>query len=367
MTSSDDHAAPPEWEAVARYLAGESPDAEAEAVRTWLDAHPGDAALLRTLDGALDRLAVASASEIDVEDALQRVADRRDEPDVLPLRPRLERVPDAAAPRFRWSTRGMLRAAAVLVVAATGALVLRATRPGPTPRAGQTYTTAAGQRDSVRLPDGSRVVLGPGSRLVVAAGYGAPARDVELLGEGYFDVKHDDAHTFTVRAAGTTIRDVGTTFTVRTSAGAARVRVAVRSGAVLLGAEPAGGGAPDPERDVVLHEGDVGVVQADGRAVARPGTSTADDVAWTEGRLVFREAPLAEVRDELRRWYGLELRVADDAGAVVAGRHLTASFTGSGQSADQVLRVLGLALGARVERRGDSAFVTMSPRAGSGR
>ena len=142
--------------------------------------------------------------------------------------------------------------------------------------------------------------------------------------------------------------------------------VAVRSGAVLLGGEPTAAGAPDgEERGVVLHEGDVGVVQADGRAVARPGASTADDTAWTEGRLVFREAPLDEVRDELRRWHGLELRVADDVGSTVAGRHLTATF--DGRSADQVLRVLGLALGARVERRGDTAFVTTLGRAGAGR
>jgi transmembrane sensor len=362
-------ASPPAWEAIARFLAGESHDAEAESVRAWLGAHPGDADLVRELDGALDRLAVTSASEIDVEGALERVAERRDEPDVLPLRPRLASSPTNVAPR--WSSRATLRAAAVLVVAATGALVLRATRPTTpsSPAAGRTYATAPGQRDSVRLPDGSRVVLGPGSRLVVAASYGAPARDVELTGEGYFDVMHDDAHTFTVRAGGATIRDVGTTFTVRTSearAGGPRVRVAVRSGAVLLGGEPTASGAPDgEERGVVLHEGDVGVVQADGRAVARPGASTADDTAWTEGRLVFREAPLDEVRDELRRWYGLELRVANDVGTAVAGRHLTASF--DGRSADQVLRVLGLALGARVERRGDTVFVTTLGRGGVGR
>jgi transmembrane sensor len=194
----------------------------------------------------------------------------------------------------------------------------------------------------VRLPDGSRVTLGPGSRLVVAAGYGTPAREVELTGEGYFDVRHDDAHTFTVRAGGTIIRDVGTTFTVRTS-GAAGVRVAVRSGAVLLGGE---------ERGVVLHQGDVGVVQANGQATARAGAATDDDVAWTEGRLVFREATLDEVRDELRRWYGVELRVDD---RVAAGRHITASF--AGDSVDRVLRVLGLALGAHVERHGDTAVV----------
>ncbi|AHG88340.1 FecR protein [Gemmatirosa kalamazoonensis] len=346
-TTIGDHSSPPEWETLARYLAGESPDDEAARVRAWLDAHPGDAALLRTLDGALDRLAVASAMEIDVEDALRQVAERRDNPDVLPLRPR---PMPSALPAPRWRAHG-LRAAAVLLVAATGAVVWRATRRTADGAAGSatTYATAAGRRDSVRLPDGSRVVLAPGSRLVVAAGYGAPARVVELTGEGYFDVRHDDAHTFTVRAAGTVIRDVGTTFTVRTGDGngAPRVRVAVRSGAVLLDGDDDGAA-----RGVVLHEGDVGVVQADGSTVARQGTSTDDDVAWTQGRLVFREAPLAEVRDELRRWYGIELRVADPA---IAGRHLTASF--AGDSADRVLHVLGLALGARVERRGDTAVV----------
>ena len=79
-----------------------------------------------------------------------------------------------------------------------------------------------------------------------------------------------------------------------------------------------------------------------------------DDVAWTTGRLVFRDASLTRVAGEIRRWYGVSLRITD---STLLNRHVTASF--AGEPIDQVLKILGLSLGARVEREGDSATVTM--------
>jgi transmembrane sensor len=70
------------------------------------------------------------------------------------------------------------------------------------------------------------------------------------------------------------------------------------------------------------------------------------------GQLVFREAPLAEVVASLRRWYGIELRVADTS---LGSRHLTATF--SSEPPDRVLEVIRLVLGADIERRGDTAIV----------
>ncbi|HEX6630306.1 MAG TPA: FecR domain-containing protein [Gemmatimonadaceae bacterium] len=335
----------PDWEALARYLADESPAAEAEEVRRWLAAHPEDAAMVRALDETLDRLAVVPAAEIDVEAALARAGALRDDGARVHALPR--RAAPPAPPRpARWRTP-MLRAAAVLAVASAAALAWWSARDGgaPTVAAARVYETGIGQRDSLRLPDGSLAVLGPRSRLEVPAGYGAPAREVELRGEGYFEVRHDDAHAFTVRAGAAAVRDVGTTFTVRSEGDS--VRVAVREGAVLLhaAAGPRDGG-------VVLHEGDVGVLDTGGRALARRGTLPADAMAWTRGRLVFHDAPLAEVAAELRRWYGLELRAGDSS---LAGRHLTASF--DGEPAERVLDVIGLALGASVERHGDTVVV----------
>jgi anti-sigma factor RsiW len=111
-----------DWEALARYLAGESPPAEAEAVRRWLDARPDRAELVAVLGGAVDRLAFVPPSDLDVEAALRRVHERMAEPDVRPLVPRAD--PQPPRPMFRQPQRGLapnwLRVAAAIVFIAAG-------------------------------------------------------------------------------------------------------------------------------------------------------------------------------------------------------------------------------------------------------
>ena len=332
-----------EWEAVARLLAGESADDERRRVRGWLDARPADAAFVRAVERAVRP--APDAAEVDVDAALRRVHGRMDGADVRPLRPR-HATPASTSTSMpaarRWRGGAALAAAAMLLVAV---LVWQAAR-GPAATEARAIATAVGERDSLRLPDGSRVVLGPDSRLVVSSEFGAARREVELRGEAFFDVVHDDARPFVVRAGGAAVRDVGTAFAVRSSE-AGGVRVVVTEGAVLLGAA-----ADAAANGVLLHAGDRGVLGTDARVVVARGAVTDDDLAWTRGRLVFRDAPMAEVSAALRRWYGVELRVEDSA---LARRHLTADF--AGEPVARVLDVLGLALGADVERRGDSVMV----------
>lgn len=328
-----------QWEAVGRVLAGESVDDERRQVRRWLDAHPAEAAFV-------DAVVRATPPEpapvgLDVEAALRRVHARIEAPDVAAdVRP-LRRGSDAPA-RRRWPA-----ALAALAAAAVLLLAVLARPDGAAGSAARALATTVGQRDSLRLPDGSRVVLGPESRLLVAAGYGDEERTVELSGEAFFDVVHDDARPFVVRAGRASVRDLGTAFVVRSAEDG--VRVAVTEGAVLLDAD---GARSDPVR---LDAGDRAALRPFGAPEVSRGVVTKDDVAWTEGRLVFRDAPLAEVAGALRRWYGLELTVAD---ASLRDRTLTAEFTD--EPVERVLEVVGLALGARVERRGDSATVRLA-------
>jgi transmembrane sensor len=348
----------PDWDTIARVLADESSAEEGAAMRQWLAEHPSDAELLTALDRSLDRVAAPSDQPIDVEAALSRVIARRDAPDVRPLPTRVGRTP-ALGRRSRWGRRAAegaawaaaRRAAAIVAVAAVGAFAIwLARRPDARPSgAARTYATSVGQRDSVRLPDGSRVLLAPGSELLVASDFGNPRREVELRGEGYFDVRHDDAHAFTVRAGSAVIRDIGTVFTVRVRE-AGRVRVVVSEGAVLLDAtsdRAIGNG-----RGVVLHQGDVGELAPSG-PVAQRGTATDDDVAWTRGRLVFRDALVTDVAVELRRWYGVELVVADPT---LAGRHITSTLLVS-ESRQHVVQTIAATLGGTVTWKGDSAIV----------
>ena len=348
-----------DWDALGRYLAGESSAEEAASMRRWLDARPERAELVAAMQRALAPLD-ARAADVDVEAALRTVHTRiHDETVALPARQAVTVASGGSLKRLpRWEPRPIpiwqrngLRAAAAVVLLVGAGLVWRAREPGAarTPVvAAERFTTSVGERDTVRLSDGSRVVLGPGTMLMVVEGFGTEKREVELRGEAFFDVVHDQARPFTVRAGKATIVDVGTTFTVK-SEDDAGVRVAVMSGAVRLRSATA-----DTSEGALLRAGDVGLLAADGPVVAARGSATADDSAFTAGRLVFRDAPLTEVSAALRRWYGIELRASDSS---LARRRLTASF--DGEPLERVLSVVGMTLGVDLERNG--ATVTVRP------
>ncbi|MEO8561891.1 MAG: FecR domain-containing protein [bacterium] len=364
---ADDRAQQPdldaEWEALARYLARESAPDEEERIRKQLASNPDRSALVESLDASLVAPAEAPLSTSEVEAALAVVLARRDA-----VNGALSILPGGAAPiaerpsvqvarlRSRWRRSGLRAAAAVLIVAG-GSMLWRATRPAtPQTQAGATtalasapaLATGVGRVDSVKLADGTRAILGPMSTLNVAGGYGVSSREVMLTGEAFFDVVHDARVPFVVRTSSATMRDVGTSFSVRGD-GQRATRVAVSTGAVDVAAL---GASSTP---VVLRAGDRAVVGSDGVHVER-GVVSSDELSWTRGVLVFDDAPIAEVATGLRRWFGLALVVTD---SVLANRRLTASFDRA--IAADVGAVLAAALGASVTRSGDT--LRLSPAA----
>jgi transmembrane sensor len=347
LTPADDST---DWEAVARYFAGESTPDEMEVVRRWLEAHPAEASALSSLSSAAAQLTNATPPDLDVEAALKRVTARRDAADVIPIGSRRTptRTPSrTVAPARRWQPFAMPAAAAAVLLVAAGLFWHSKQNGGytnPSGAAAQTFATTVGQRDSVRLSDGTRVVLAPQSQLIVAAGYGNTVREVELKGEAYFDVHHDAARPFLVRAGDADIRDLGTTFTVRAT-GEQGVRLAVTSGSVSLASQAA------QDNAVVLRPGDAATLASNGQTLVERGGAVEPDTAWTRGRLVFREAPVGTVRTELRRWYGIDLQIDSSFDE----RHLSMTF--DGESADRVLEVIALSLGAEVTKQGNVAVI----------
>lgn len=330
----------PDWDAIARFLAGESSAEEAKSVQRWLEANPVEKELVARLDAAVT---ADAGADVDVEAALARVHARMGETE---RRPRL--TLDRGHPPARWRT--VMVGAVLAAAAVVGMMVtLRSAHIASTPTmlAAHTYTTQVGKRDSVKLADGTRVLLGPDSRLTVPADYGTTSRTVDLHGDGYFDVRHDAQKPFAVRVRSALIEDVGTTFTVE-SDDADTTSVAVVTGSIRLRERNSA-----PDGGVVLAAGDRGSIDARGNVRAERQSVRDDDVAWTTGRLVFREASLTRVAGEIHRWYGVTLHVADSS---LLDRHVTMQF--AGEPIDQVLKILGLTLGARVERQGDSATVT---------
>ncbi|MBS1602221.1 MAG: FecR domain-containing protein [Bacteroidetes bacterium] len=97
----------------------------------------------------------------------------------------------------------------VLVAACNGG-----TRRNITLGEGTQYTNNSGDSHEVRLPDGSRVVMRPGTQLKVAKGFGKDNRDLELDGEAIFNVVGSAGRPMVLRTRNLEITVLGTLFHV---------------------------------------------------------------------------------------------------------------------------------------------------------
>jgi transmembrane sensor len=330
----------PDWEALARYLAGEGDAAERARVAHALAEDPARSALLDALDEALRAPVPAALTPTEVDAALAVVLARRDETaKVLPFRPRAR----------RWPMAGMRAAAAILIVAGAALTWRVMSRSAPERGdAGRQFATGVGVVDSLVLPDSSVVILGPASTVTLSAGYGATSRTLSLRGQALFDVRHDAARPFVVRTESAELRDVGTRFAVE-SQGAEELRVAVLDGAVAVRPAQSARARADTlrarDRGVLLPGG---VFRVERQAV----TGVGEDVAWMGRRLSLRDAPVSQVGTELARWYGLSLRVTD---STLRTRRLTATFEQAPR--EEIARVLAAALGGTSRLVGDTLWI----------
>ncbi|HJP85931.1 MAG TPA: FecR domain-containing protein [Gemmatimonadaceae bacterium] len=332
---------PDDWERIARYVTGEASTGEGQATQQWIESDAHRVEIVRFLESIL-RAAPEDVTGIDVDSALTSVKARMREAKVLEFTPS-----SADDTRSRRTIGALLRVAAAVIIIVGGLMVWENARRSRLESSEQTFATNVGERRQVLLKDGTRVLLGPTSRLVVlASSLNDGQRLVALDGIAYFNVVHDVTHPFTVRAGSISIQDIGTAFAVEND-DSAGTRVAVDSGSVAIGAAD-----QNHVRGAVLNARDRATVDAQGTVSVERAAVSEDDMAWTQGRLVFRDAPLVLVGAELYRWYGVRLRVADSS---LVNLHLTASF--SGEPIDRVLDVIALTLGARVERQGNVAVM----------
>ena len=359
------------WERITRYALGECSAAEAVETRAWIEADPGRAALAEELI----RLADAGPTAIwDARRAWQRfsatVGAAAAEPGTAAAAPSGERagpagaaaaqpgvLPHRAARRWRAGRRAWLVAAATAaVLLASSAVTWRLTResaPGAVGAAEDLRTVATQPRQTaeVYLSDGTRVVLGPASTLRFPARFRA-TREVQLEGEAYFDVAEEKRllpwrkRDFTVRTERAVVRDLGTRFSVRALPGSTSTEVVVAEGAVSLAPATRDERGRPVTNSVILTQADLGRLDADGGLTVVRGVDVAAHHAWLEGRLVFTDTPVADVLAQFRRWYGIELRLGDDA---LAGERLTGAFETA--SAAEALELLAITLDVRLERR----------------
>lgn len=225
---------------------------------------------------------------------------------------------------------------------------------GPVRDSSPVLQTATGQHHRFAMNDGSHIELNTQSRAIV---HFAPShREIVLVdGEGYFEVAHDRNRPFTVVAGSTTVRAVGTRFSVQRRADG-QVDVIVSEGVVQV-TQRARQDDAVPVLQTRLVAGETLAATSAKLAVAQVSREKiARLMAWQQGRIDFDDTPLAAALAEMNRYAATPMRAGDAAAASVK---VSGSF--STGNVDAFLRSLELGFDLQVVK-GDDGYVIRSRR-----
>lgn len=165
-------------------------------------------------------------------------------------------------------------------------------------------------RAVIELADGSKIWLNAESRISYPEVFSRTSREVYLSGEAFFDVTKDQERPFIVHLAKGTVKVLGTSFNVR-AYDDEPVQTSVTTGKVAFIPKYGKGNQP-PDTFYITPDEKV-TYRHTAEDIVKENTSGEDEKAWTEGRLIFRDAPLEEICRELERSFGKKVIFESDA------------------------------------------------------
>ncbi|MBO9732958.1 MAG: FecR domain-containing protein [Chitinophaga sp.] len=163
--------------------------------------------------------------------------------------------------------------------------------------------TGKGEKAQVALSDGSIVWLNADSKLVYPKVFKRGPRQVSLEGEAYFEVKPNSTHPFAVNAAGMTTHVLGTSFNVNAYADYNLFTLTVLTGTVKISAEQ------DTASFALLQANEQLTYNKQAHSFKKELVTAADDMAWKEGKLIFRDVPMSVVALQLSHKYDITLEM----------------------------------------------------------
>jgi ferric-dicitrate binding protein FerR (iron transport regulator) len=160
----------------------------------------------------------------------------------------------------------------------------------------------------VTLPDGSNIWLNHSSSLKYPAVFSENVRNVELKGEGYFEVAHNPKKPFIVTAGEIQVKALGTVFNVMAYPDEGKIETSLIHGSVeLQRMEPQGKVIPL----LKMKPTDLAIFQKSNNAISVRTFEDDRYFSWKEGKLIFNKEPIGEVVKKLSRWFNVDIKVKD--------------------------------------------------------
>ena len=167
-----------------------------------------------------------------------------------------------------------------------------------------TLVVGNGKRSAIKLPDGTKVWLNSGSRLIYPVKFSGDTREVYLEGEAYFDVTHDKKHPFNVRSSNMNISVLGTEFYVSSSEGNDNNYAVLVQGSIVFST---GTWLNKKEHQLVPGQRINYNLKENTLAIAE--VKTTEFRSWKEGYIDVNSESLDAIIQRVAKYYNMEISI----------------------------------------------------------
>lgn len=163
------------------------------------------------------------------------------------------------------------------------------------------FKTPSGQRAMVVLHDGTTVWLNAASTLRYPNVFTGKTRKVELDGEAFFDVKHNEEHPFIVSTEKLDIKVLGTRFNVFSYKGTEVFNTYLEEGSIKIYK------SFDEVNALQLSPNEV--AEFNNNTLTKRIISNKDFLLWKDGIYAFDDIPFSEIIKKLELYYDITIEI----------------------------------------------------------
>ncbi len=160
-----------------------------------------------------------------------------------------------------------------------------------------TVITPRGGQYQLVLSDGTKVWLNSASSLKYPVTFTGNKREIELSGEAYFEVAHNQHKPFRVISNGQIVEVLGTHFNVNAYADEPAAKTTLLEGSVKVQSNGISK-TIKPNEQVMLKDGAMSIAKVD----------VNEAVAWKNGFFYFKDDDIKSVMRQLARWYNVDIK-----------------------------------------------------------
>ncbi len=189
-----------------------------------------------------------------------------------------------------------------------------------------TMQTPRGGQYRLVLPDGTKVWLNAASSIRYPVVFDQKLRRVEVMGEVYFEVAHDNNHPFIVHAGKTSIQVLGTSFNINSYTDEPAQITTLVEGSVRI---------EKNSQFSLLRPGQQARISQNNSIAVQDAPDLEEVTAWKNGLFLFNGKDVRTIMRQISRWYDVEVAYQGEF-----NKETFSGLVSKASSIDKVLKIL---------------------------